>query len=522
MLFSDSMQLLSENFQISLINSAQWCTFNRVHLADQPLPATGEKEYLLAGKYESWMWNVTPSTPMLLYGQIPDAFYASRRSLALFREDQFSEVVFAIKQQCFEETLAEQDGIQTILSCLSSGCTLPEFTDTLAHILNNPVIISDTAFRLLAYCDYGQKEDRMFTEYIEGGHFTSAFISASHRYHTAPYHYHTTHPNGTHVEICCKSGHYTLSGTVILGATHVADIMMSASCTAPSGLHFRLFPFIVNSLSILLQKTYHYSQTCSCTEEMLISEIISADNELSVSGALMRLNRLENSRFPTRMCLILLESGENRDHLKHKADLCNTLRWIFPDSFVVSTESELVLLYPLKENDNAAASSLRHTEKFSEFITQEKLNVCVSESFESPSLIWKNYHAVREALAYAHVLKTEESGSLFYASTYQNMGIWSPYSRKKQNYHHPAIERLDFYDQTNDTCLCETLYQYLIHDSSIRKTAEAMFCHKNTISYRIDKIQTLADIDLSDPIVKFSLLQSLFARRISNTVRRNI
>lgn len=41
------------------------------------------------------------------------------------------------------------------------------------------------------------------------------------------------------------------------------------------------------------------------------------------------------------------------------------------------------------------------------------------------------------------------------------------------------------YDKAHKSCCLETLYQYLICSGSIQKVAEAMFCHRNTVSYRV-------------------------------------
>ncbi len=55
------------------------------------------------------------------------------------------------------------------------------------------------------------------------------------------------------------------------------------------------------------------------------------------------------------------------------------------------------------------------------------------------------------------------------------------------------------YDNANDSTLIPTLEKYLENQGSLIMTADAMNIHKNTVTYRINKIKSLLDIDLSKP-----------------------
>lgn len=64
---------------------------------------------------------------------------------------------------------------------------------------------------------------------------------------------------------------------------------------------------------------------------------------------------------------------------------------------------------------------------------------------------------------------------------------------------HPALAILHEADIRKNSQLYETLWIYLNNDRSILKTAEKMYLHRNSMLYRIKKIQELTDIDLEDP-----------------------
>ena len=54
------------------------------------------------------------------------------------------------------------------------------------------------------------------------------------------------------------------------------------------------------------------------------------------------------------------------------------------------------------------------------------------------------------------------------------------------------------YDQQNDTQLSRTLYMYLIHERNCMEAAKAMYIHRNTMVYRLKKIDSMVMIDYDD------------------------
>lgn len=58
------------------------------------------------------------------------------------------------------------------------------------------------------------------------------------------------------------------------------------------------------------------------------------------------------------------------------------------------------------------------------------------------------------------------------------------------------LGKLIEYDKINNTQLCQTLEVYLENDKVTATTAEALFIHRNTLRYRLQKIRALLDKDL--------------------------
>lgn len=63
---------------------------------------------------------------------------------------------------------------------------------------------------------------------------------------------------------------------------------------------------------------------------------------------------------------------------------------------------------------------------------------------------------------------------------------------------HPGIKNLIHYDKQNDTEFAETLYNFLKNYKKVKETAQSMNIHRNTLTYRLNKAQDIANIDLDD------------------------
>lgn len=88
--------------------------------------------------------------------------------------------------------------------------------------------------------------------------------------------------------------------------------------------------------------------------------------------------------------------------------------------------------------------------------------------------------------------------------------------QQKANLFLDIIRYLQTYDQENRTSYTETLYYYLRNERNLVRTSQEMHIHRNTLVYRIEKIQQLMPYNLNDPDIRFRL------RITSEAVMHNI
>lgn len=84
------------------------------------------------------------------------------------------------------------------------------------------------------------------------------------------------------------------------------------------------------------------------------------------------------------------------------------------------------------------------------------------------------------------------------------------------------FQRLEVFPEKTRISYLMTLYQYLLHFRRASAAADALNLHKNTVIYRISKLQTLLELDIENDQICDALLFSLTAWSISEGISLNV
>lgn len=82
----------------------------------------------------------------------------------------------------------------------------------------------------------------------------------------------------------------------------------------------------------------------------------------------------------------------------------------------------------------------------------------------------------------------------------------------------PRIAALDAYDRRNSSTMRESAVAYLAHSGDVRRAAQQLGIHPNTVRYRIKRVEEITDTNLSDPACRLLLeIQLAMTARASRT-----
>ncbi len=77
-----------------------------------------------------------------------------------------------------------------------------------------------------------------------------------------------------------------------------------------------------------------------------------------------------------------------------------------------------------------------------------------------------------------------------------------------------VLGSLIVYDRAQGTDLVQTLAAYFMHKGNLSQTAEALFVHRNTLLYRMERIKEIGGLDLDNPETRFNIQLALRAHRL--------
>ncbi|MDA8334104.1 MAG: PucR family transcriptional regulator ligand-binding domain-containing protein [Peptococcaceae bacterium] len=142
------------------------------------------------------------------------------------------------------------------------------------------------------------------------------------------------------------------------------------------------------------------------------------------------------------------------------------------------------------------------------------LSVGVGRKAETIRLIQKSYEEALDALRIAGFMK-KDAGITFF----DDLGVYSFLFELKDSlimgdFFERTIGRVITHDRQNSGELLKTLIYYFQSDCNLRVTAERLYIHKNTVLYRIRKIEQITQLSMTNPEHRFNLQLGLKLRQV--------
>ena len=143
-------------------------------------------------------------------------------------------------------------------------------------------------------------------------------------------------------------------------------------------------------------------------------------------------------------------------------------------------------------------------ERFSALAEEFQLKVIVSEKIDDLFALPALYRTAREALS----LMTDERfhGGRVYTVAQLRTPLLLKNLEGREDLIAQEVRTLAAHDREKGTQYCETLYHYLTCCHSLIKTSNALYTHRNTVLYRIRRLQEDFLIPLEDPSLHADLL----------------
>lgn len=252
----------------------------------------------------------------------------------------------------------------------------------------------------------------------------------------------------------------------------------------------------------------------------LISETIRTRTELRYVEQVIRdwiLGKLEsgsNLRMRAEICGIRIDETRRYRVLILRAASCNDQKMRYflnrfqkslrdcPDIYMTLLEHTIAAVVP----EDCLHDYIRRLLAEGDYILgKQKLAICVGgESDKSFDLLG----SYQEAMQICKIC--ERKGTDKNVIWYDDIGVYSllyqiPVDKTMDHYLDRYVTPLTAYDKEHESNLFDTLKTYVACKGNKKLTAEKLFTHYNTVSYRMDRIEQILHMDVEDSEIQFEI-----------------
>ena len=164
---------------------------------------------------------------------------------------------------------------------------------------------------------------------------------------------------------------------------------------------------------------------------------------------------------------------------------------------VDSNQTELEYQKEMEEVEDVIQRSILYRKKDTDF------QIGIGKSVEGYQRLKESYYEASQAIKYIEIIRQVTGDKNKSVVHYSNLGFFQIFGKvddmtELERCIPETLKKLYLYDDEHKGELITTLQMYLRNNQSIKKTADAMFVHYRTISYRLEKIKQISGINFDD------------------------
>lgn len=395
-----------------------------------------------------------------------------------------------------------------LVSLLARGASISEIEKFGNMLLQNPMIITDETFAVLAYSREYSVSDPVWDEIIKNQYSPAELVSKTDVNHFWKRLQASSLPlfvDDTAFRGCTRRAVARMkSGTDTKG--YIALLEVNRKITS---LDLCILQMLAEVLSAKLNEEDAISKATGQMRNDFVTDILKG--RMSNEGMILsRANSLKITFSEWNAVLCVYAEGKDRYIERELPDLsdllkkiCNLCLYAFDGTFgyfILSFQRKSTWEQILNKNLQEQA---------------EKNHYMFTLSLPTRELTRIN-NCFDQVQAMNHVLSLVKAPGKQRLHSYNNMVphhmITKLYeSDDKDFFKSRALETLLEEDATTGSLYVDTLRSFFMNNQNVTKTASALFVHRNTINYRLNKIRSLLEDDFDDSFIRLHLQIAILA-----------
>ena len=199
-----------------------------------------------------------------------------------------------------------------------------------------------------------------------------------------------------------------------------------------------------------------------------------------------------------------------KEQLQEVGVIVGELMYLLPDALIYRNMDQIVMIQQvdskqteleyqkeMEEVEDVIQRSILYRKKDTDF------QIGIGKSVEGYQRLKESYHEASRAIKYIDIIRLVTGDKNKSVVHYSNLGFFQIFGEiddvtELERCIPETLKKLYLYDDEHKGELITTLQMYLRNNQSIKKTADAMFVHYRTISYRLEKIKQISGINFDD------------------------
>lgn len=389
-----------------------------------------------------------------------------------------------------------------LLCRMTHAESLQELCDLTYRIIGNPVFISDLAHTILAYTKCVEVEDPIWHENVELAHLQRNNLRQNRE--VGAVHFSSS---STRRPVLVEDDYIPFPRVIktLSNKGRAVGVMVVTAYLKPFEENILDMVDLISSFVVpqMMKERFFFSSSQQSVENFFINLLNGVD--YSREEVERRLEILDYKQMPYTylLCICLVAGSEDREATSVRL-LLDDFRGL-GSARVFLYNSSLLCLYG---SETPVENWEEQAPQLNELMREGRLQAGVSRRVERIDKLIDYYQQAQDALELGLWLQRP-----FTYTGYDTLSSFLLFCRVPEGdlglYCHEKIQRLQAYDAAHGTDLCATLQVYLEQTKSLAKTSEALFIHRNTVRYRINKCMELMNTDLEDGNEIFAFILSL-------------
>lgn len=140
----------------------------------------------------------------------------------------------------------------------------------------------------------------------------------------------------------------------------------------------------------------------------------------------------------------------------------------------------------------------------------------LGESYKNPKDFGRSYQEAKSFISRKDIIPNPTGKKVLSAGS---MGIYkymfnNGNQEKILAYCNKKLQRLEEYDRANGAFLVDTLLEYYMCGFNTGRAAEALFVHRNSMQYRLKKIEEILDVKLEDTMEYLDIINCILVKKL--------